>query len=103
MNKTMLAILRVLNQYSDLVGSREISRELKLHGVDLTERTVRYHLRLLDAQGYTEVSGKEGHRITEKGKEELKNGLVSEKVGFVISRIETLSYLTTLDIETMQG
>jgi hypothetical protein len=103
MNKTMRAILRVLNDRTVIVGSREISKELKRYGIDLTERTVRYHLRLLDAQGYTQVFGKEGHRITAKGSDELKNGLVSEKVGFVISKIETLSYLTTLDLDTLRG
>ncbi len=101
MTKTMISILKVLDRHSEIVGSREISRQLKTYGVDLTERTVRYHLRILDERGYTEVFGKEGRRITERGRKELKSSLVSEKVGFVISRIETLSYLTTLNLETM--
>jgi len=103
MNKTMLAILKILDRYSDVIGSREISRQLKMHGIDLTERTVRYHLRILDERGYTEVFGKEGRKITEKGRKELEHSLVSEKVGFVISRIESLSYLTTLNLGTMDG
>ncbi|PKL51404.1 MAG: hypothetical protein CVV37_06700 [Nitrospira bacterium HGW-Nitrospira-1] len=104
MNKTMLSILKVLDKSPDTItGSREISKQLTEYGVDLTERTVRYHLRILDERGYTEVFGKEGRKITEKGKEELNYAHVSEKVGFVISRIETLSYLTTLDLETMDG
>lgn len=101
MNKTMLSILKVLDKYSQIVGSKEISKHLKAYGVDLTERTVRYHLRILDERGYTEVFGKEGRRITERGRKELRSALVSERVGFVISRIETLSYLTTLNLETM--
>jgi len=104
MNKTMLSILKVLDKSPETItGSREISKRLTEYGVDLTERTVRYHLRILDERGYTEVYGKEGRKITEKGKEELKHAHVSEKVGFVISKIETLSYLTTLDLETMDG
>jgi hypothetical protein len=103
MNKTMLAILKILDKYTDIVGSREIAKQLKAHGVDLTERTVRYHLKILDERGYTKVFGKEGRRITEKGRRELKHALVSEKVGFVISRIETLSYLTSLNLNTMEG
>lgn len=103
MNKTMLTILKILDKCADIVGSREISRQLKMHGIELTERTVRYHLRILDERGYTEVFGKEGRRITEKGRKELENALVSEKVGFVISRIESLSYLTTLNLGTMDG
>ena len=103
MNKTMFSILKILEKYTNVVGSREISRQLKLYGIDLTERTVRYHLRILDERGYTEVFGKEGRKITEKGRQELKNALVSEKVGFIISKIETLSYQTTLDLKTLDG
>ncbi len=104
MNKTILSILKVLEkQHDKILGSREISRQLKLHGVELTERTVRYHLRILDERGFTKVFGKEGRMITQKGKEELSQALVSEKVGFIISKIETLSYLTNIDIEKNEG
>ncbi|MBE0427307.1 MAG: DUF128 domain-containing protein [Nitrospirae bacterium] len=104
MTKTMLAILKILEKHQDkILGSRELSRQLKLHGVELTERTVRYHMRILDERGYTKVFGKEGRVITQKGKEELSNALVSEKVGFIISKIESLSYLTSLDLETQEG
>jgi repressor of nif and glnA expression len=104
MNKTMLAILKVLNKQPDkILGSREISRQLKMHGIELTERTVRYHLRILDERGFTKVFGKEGRLITQKGKDELSQSLVSEKVGFVISKIETFSYLTNLDLEKKEG
>lgn len=103
MNKTMHAVLSILDRQSGLMGSRELSKRLKLHGVDLTERTVRYYLKMLDRRGYTEVFGKEGRKITGKGREELRHSLVSDKIGFVISKIETLSYLTTLDMATMEG
>jgi repressor of nif and glnA expression len=104
MNKTMLAILKVLDKQPDIIlGSRELSRQLKLHGVELTERTVRYHLRILDERGFTKVFGKEGRMITQKGSEELSQALVSEKLGFVISKIETLSYLTNFDLANNEG
>lgn len=104
MNKAMLSILKILDKHPDtILGSRELSRQLRLHGVELTERTVRYHLRILDERGFTKVFGKEGRMITPKGKEELSHALVSEKVGFVISKIETLSYLTNLDLDKGEG
>ncbi len=104
MTKTMLSILKVLDTNPDkILGSRALSKRLKVHGVDLTERTVRYHLRILDERGFTKVFGKEGRMITPKGKEELTQALVSEKIGFIISKIETLSYLTDLDLETREG
>lgn len=99
----MFAILNILGRQREIIGSREISRQLKIHGIELTERTVRYHLRILDERGYTEVFGKEGRKITEKGREELKNALVPQKVGFISSKIESLSYQTTLDINSLEG
>lgn len=103
MNKICHAILAILDKHPTVVGSRELAKQLKLHGVELTERTVRYYLKMLDQRGYTEVFGKEGRKITAQGREELKHSLVSEKIGFVISRIESLSYLTTLDMAAMEG
>lgn len=103
MNKTMFSILTVLDKQSDIIGSKEISKHLKLHGVDLTERTVRYHLKILDERGLTKVFGKEGRRITQKGCEELAQSHIPEKVGFVISRMETLSYMTSFDIDKQEG
>jgi repressor of nif and glnA expression len=104
MNRTMLAILKVLEKTPDnIVGSREISRQLTNYGIDLTERTVRYHLRILDEKGFTKVYGKEGRKITLKGKEELSEALVSEKVGFVISKIQALSFLSDFDITNQNG
>ena len=100
----MLAILKILDTNPDkILGSGAISKQLKIYGVDLTERTVRYHLRILDERGFTKVFGKEGRMITPKGKEELTQALVSDKIGFIISKIETLSYLTNLDLETQEG
>lgn len=100
----MLSILKILDKKPDtIIGSREISRQLTTHGIDLTERTVRYHLGLLDKKGFTRVYGKEGRRITLKGREELTQALVSEKVGFVISKIESLSFLSDFDISGKRG
>jgi len=104
MTKTMLAILKVLDTRPDMIlGSREISRQLKQYGINLSERTVRYHLRILDERSFTKVFGKEGRMITQKGKEELSQALVSERVGFIISKIESLSYLTNLDLDKKEG
>jgi hypothetical protein len=103
MNKTMFSILKVLDKHTDVVGSKVISNQLKMHGVDLTERTVRYHLKILDERGLTEVFGKEGRKITDKGRDEIQNSQVSQKLGFVISKIESLSYLTTINLETLKG
>jgi repressor of nif and glnA expression len=104
MSKPMIAILKVLDRHQDrIVGSRELSRRLRLHGVELTERAIRYHLKIMDERGLTKVYGKMGRKITEKGLEELSNSHVSERVGFIVSKIETLSYLTSFDLEKQHG
>ncbi len=104
MNRTMVSILKVLGESPDrITGSREISRKLVNHGIGLTERTVRYHLRILDEKGFTKVYGREGRRITQKGKDELSHCLVSEKVGFVINKIESFSFLSDFDIASKKG
>ncbi len=103
MSKTVHAILKILSEQKDIIGSRELSRMLKLHGVELTERTVRYHLKILDEKGYTQVFGKEGRKITRRGREELSRSHVSDRVGFIISKIENLSYGTSFDINSGQG
>ncbi|HBH62096.1 MAG TPA: hypothetical protein DDX85_10250, partial [Nitrospiraceae bacterium] len=103
MNKTMFSILKILDKHTDVVGSKEISSQLTMHGIDLTERTVRYHLKILDERGLTEVFGKEGRKITDQGRNEIQYSHVSQKLGFVISKIESLSYLTTINLETLKG
>ena len=103
MNRTMFTILRVLDKHEDVVGSIELSRELLNHGIELSERTVRHYLKLLDHMGLTKVQGKRGRTITEKGKGEVNKAFVSERVNFIISKIDSLSYLTDFNIDTLKG
>ena len=98
-----IAILRILSQSSEPVGARVISHRLKGHGIELTERAVRYHLKLMDERGFTENVGRDGRLITRLGVEELEDALVSDKVGFVASKIELLAYQTDFDIDKRQG
>lgn len=98
-----LEILKILKDAQKSIGSRIISRKLKKRGYQLTERAVRYHLRIMDAQGLTECKGRAGHVITENGIEEVNNALVSYKVGMVINRVDALSYQTTFDYKTGEG
>jgi HTH-type transcriptional regulator, global nitrogen regulator NrpRI len=98
-----LSILRVLQDSPDVIGGRMIARRLKDHGVDLGERAVRYHLKLMDKRGLTELKGRDGRVLTKLGRSEVKNAMVSDKVGFAISKIELLSFLTDFDCDTSKG
>lgn len=103
MNKIMFTLLRVLDKQQGAVGSAELSKQLLSHGIELSERTVRYYLKLMDESGFTQVPGKRGRTITENGKEELNHAFVSERVNFVISKIDSLSFLTDFSVDTLRG
>lgn len=103
-DRKITAILKVLSDSTDPLGGRVISRLLRDQGVDLNERTVRYHLKMMDERGLTRSMGqRDGRAITESGLEELKSAMVCDKVGFVTGRIELLAYLTTFDPEKFTG
>ncbi len=92
-----VAILKVLSESSEPLGSIAISRELERHGVFLSERAVRYHLRMTDERGYTEAMGRDGRIITSAGLEELRLALAPEQVGFIIEKLQLLAFHTTFD------
>lgn len=98
------SILKVLHDSGEALGSIVIARRLKDLGIDLGERAVRYHLKLMDEQGLTQLVGRrDGRVITELGIQELKHGRVKDKIGFALSRIELLAYRTTFDLNTHTG
>lgn len=100
-----IAMLRVLSNTDGAVGSNIIARRLKdQFGISLSERAVRYHLRLLDELGLTsKVSRRDGRVITQLGYEELENAMVADKVGFVIDKIELLAYQDSFNPDTLTG
>lgn len=102
--RKVLAILNTLGSCQEAVGSTIIARKLKDRGIDLSERAVRYHLKLMDERGLTRLVGRrDGRVITESGQTELKNAMVTRKVGFALSRIEILAFRTNIDLEKRTG
>ncbi len=93
----IIAILKVLNESSEPLGSITIARELERYGISLSERAVRYHLRITDERGHTQPFGRDGRMLTAQGLEELKIALAPERVGFVLEKLETLAFQTTFD------
>ena len=98
-----IAIMRILRDSPESLGARVIAQSLKDHGVELGERAVRYHLKLMDERGFTKSVGRDGRLITQLGLEELESALVSDKVGFVAFKIELLAYQTDFDLDKRQG
>jgi len=95
--KKIISILKVLSESSEPMGSITIARELERYGVFLSERAVRYHLRITDERGHTQPLGRDGRIITSKGFEELRMALASDQVGFILHKLELLAFLTTFD------
>lgn len=98
-----LFILKILSDCDEPLGARVIARRLQDHGIYLSERAVRYHLKLMDERGLTRLVSRDGRLITELGAEELSNALVRDKVGFALPRIELLAFRTNFDWEKRTG
>jgi repressor of nif and glnA expression len=105
--RKVMSILRVLSDSQEPLGARIIGRRLKEYNINLTERAVRYHLKLMDERGFTQGPGRRGRLggrlITESGLDELKGALVSDKIGFIIDKIESLCHRTSFDWEKRCG
>jgi repressor of nif and glnA expression len=93
----IITILKVLSESSEPLGSVTIARKLEDEGIFLSERAVRYHLKITDERGYTRPAGHDGRQITEAGRQEVRDALAPQHLGFVSEKLETLAFLTTLD------
>ena len=99
-----VAIMKILSDSQEPMGSRVIAHHLSEHGIELGERAIRYHLKLMDERGLTQLVGRrDGRVLTERGKEEIENALVEDKVGFAISKIEMRAFRTNFDYEKRCG
>jgi HTH-type transcriptional regulator, global nitrogen regulator NrpRI len=102
--RKVFSILKVLGASQQAQGARVIARSLKDLGVELTERAVRYHLRMTDEKGLTRLVGRrDGRVITELGQIELNKALVNDKIGFAFSRIESLAFRTNFNWDSHTG
>ncbi|MFA4967402.1 MAG: NrpR regulatory domain-containing protein [Candidatus Margulisiibacteriota bacterium] len=97
------AILKIVSETSGPIGSAEIAEKLKDQGIEMSERTVRYHLKMMNERGLVKIFWKEGRVITSKGIEELRNAFVSDKLGFMNARIETMAYKMDFDLYEKKG
>jgi len=101
--KKIMTILKVLSESAEPLGSITIARELERYGVFLSERAVRYHLRITDERGYTQPMGRDGRMITPRGLSELQMALAPDQVGSILDRLELLAFLTTFDPRKKTG
>lgn len=101
--RKIIAMLKVLSESTEPLGSIHIARELERHGIFLSERAVRYHLRITDERGYTQPMGHDGRTLTVRGLDELKMALAPEQVGFIHEKLELLAFRTTFNPQNGTG
>jgi len=92
-----IEILRVLSESAEPVGSRLLQRELGRRGFFLSERAIRYRLQSLELKGLVVGHERSGRTITSHGLAELGRALVSQRVGFIITRFLSMAYSVTYD------
>jgi repressor of nif and glnA expression len=95
--RKLISILKVLSESSEPLGSITIARELERYGIFLSERAIRYYLKITDERGYTQPMGRDGRMLTLQGLEELRIALAPDQVGFILDRLELLAFRTTFD------
>lgn len=98
-----VSILGVLKQSGQALRSADVAEFLVSQGDEISERTVRLYLQELDRAGFTESHGKRGRTITEKGLAELDTSQTLERVGFLSSRIDELTYDMSFDLTLRTG
>ena len=101
--RKQLSILSVLKENDAPCSSSQISQELESLGFEISERTVRFYLNKMDANGLTITVGKQGRQITEKGLSELESSSIIERVGFLSAKIDQLTYAMDFDLNKKSG
>ncbi len=96
-------ILNVLKEHNTPLISKEISQILTASGIDLSERTIRFHLSELDSQGLTEKHGKKGRTITPQGLSKLHASQISQRCGYLSSKIDQMIYRMNFDLPMRSG
>ena len=98
-----LAILEVLRHHEGSVISHDIAYELNQRGADVSERTIRLDLQEMDRQGVTLNVGRRGRQLTAAGLAELHLARTHERIGFLSSKIDAMTYAMTFDLDRCAG
>ncbi len=101
--RKLMAILRVIYEAGRPLGGTRIAEELMLAGIEMSQRTVRYYLKISDELGLTEGLGRRGRRLTARGEEELGSALAVDKVGFIAAKVDSLAYRMDFDLRRGTG
>jgi len=98
-----MEMLRILSEYDKPVGSTVVQKDLQKRGFFLGERTIRYHLQLLQTRGLIEGHSRDGRTITKEGLAELGNALAYQRVGFVLTDFLSMAFKATYNTQSEEG
>jgi HTH-type transcriptional regulator, global nitrogen regulator NrpRI len=101
--KKRLSILKILRDQGEPFSSHALTEVLNGMGVEISERTVRFHLLAMDNEGLTELVGRQGRQITKDGSDELDRSRIFEKVGFLRARIDQMAYEMDYNVSSKSG
>jgi HTH-type transcriptional regulator, global nitrogen regulator NrpRI len=101
--KKRLAILRILKESEQPISSQKIVELLEEIGQEISERTVRFHLKDMDEDGLTQYIERKGRKITSKGLAEVSKARVVDKVGLINSKIDYFSYKMNFNLSKRSG
>lgn len=103
LDKIKLKILQILKENNFPISSNQITLELERRGICISERTVRYYLLQMDKENLTSYIEKKGRILTEFGKSEMEKFFIAEKIGFLSSKIDKLTYKMDFDLNKLTG
>lgn len=102
-NKTRLEILRLIAELDNPVGAETLVVKLSERGINITVDAVRYHLRVLDEQGFTSRIGNRGRTLTSEGWSEIQRSLVDTRMRYGLAKHESLAQQVTFDPGSRSG
>ena len=95
--------MKILRESGSPLSSQKIQEQLVSRGMDISERTVRFHLQALDSHGLTGYKEKKGRFLTPRGLMELAKAHVYDRVGFLSSKIDDMTYQMSFNPTTAEG
>ncbi|MCA1950474.1 MAG: NrpR regulatory domain-containing protein [Treponema sp.] len=98
-----LAILGLLDENERPLSGADLEALLRDKGYELSERTIRLYLQRFDAEGLTESLGKQGRKITDKGRMKLDEQRLMHRVGYMSARIDQMTYTMDFDLPRRKG
>lgn len=101
--RNIFEILSVLDRKNRVMTSGEITEELHKIGIVITRRGVGHYLESLDLELFTENLGRDGRRITDPGREELKKTYIRARTDFILDRIIRIITETSFDVHRAKG